>query len=119
MEELINFLNNIDFFIEVEGKRIRLEAFLHEYNEVHNENLFLNDDGLQQPEGIILLDNNANKWSLEYRLYVYECTETILNRFNFRSNRHYRKEYHYRMNNNNIIRSLLVNFGYRIGRNER
>lgn len=42
-----------------------MRRYLNEYNEKYNEDLTFQNDGL------IILQEDANKWGLELRLYVY------------------------------------------------
>ena len=50
-------------FIEAEAKESRMRNFIAEYNSRLSENLNIAD------EGIISLENDANKWGLELRCY--------------------------------------------------
>lgn len=114
IDELIAFLRDISsksipFFIEAEGRPQRIRNFVIEYNTSHKEFI------TSQSEGIILLDENANKWGLELRLYVTETPPTALLRM-FTRNTVYRSEYRFRLNDNRLI-SQLLNMGYKIGLN--
>lgn len=67
-------------------------------------------------DGIIEMKNNKNKWGLELRLYVDTCPDEIKNTFGFNRNKHFRTEYNFRMNNNEVIYALF-DHGFRIGLN--
>lgn len=106
--ELDNFIkeNGDDVFIEAEGRPTRLASFYQEYNSNYSPSI--NDS----TDGIIVLEENANKWGLELRLYMhYEPTCIQATR-----NRAYRNEYGYRINDVEIIKELFE-LGYRIGEN--
>ena len=96
----------VSVFIEVEAKSSRLSSFYNQYNNQYSPSV--NDS----TDGIIVLDENANKWGLELRLYLH-------NRPTFMSatkNKVYRPEYSYRINNVNLIWEMFQ-LGYRIGLN--
>ena len=114
IDKLIDFLRDISskgnsFFIEAEGKPGVINNFIINYNATHRGRI---DD---QSEGIILLENNANKWGLELRLYVPETPPVALLKM-FTRNTVYRSEYKYRLNDNGLI-SELLKIGYKIGLN--
>ena len=100
IDELIDFLSEISskgnsFFIEAEGKHGAINNFIVDYNTTHRKTI--ND----RSEGIILLENGANKWGLELRLYVPETPPAVLLKM-FTRNTVYRSEYKYRLNDNKI-----------------
>ncbi len=106
--DLDNFIkeNGDNVFIEAEGKPTRLANFYQEYNSNYSPSINNSTDG------IIVLEENANKWGLELRLYMhYEPTFIRATR-----NRAYRNEYGYRINDVEIIKELF-DLGYRIGEN--
>ena len=110
-DDLIDFLNGLnDFFIEIEGKTESLNKFIVSYNSEMNENITMDTDG------ICKLDDDADKWGLEFRLYTNECPRSLLgNRFH--KNRPIRHaKYEYRLSDNELVRLLLYN-GFRLGRN--
>ena len=96
-------------FIEAEAKASRISSFIREYNSKYSPSISANS------EGIISLNNDANKWGLELRCYFDD-------RLGFpagvktTSNRAYRSEYSYRFNDVDIIWELF-DLGYRIGMN--
>lgn len=98
--------NGDNVFIEAEGRPARLGRFYAEYNSRYSPSI--NDFS----EGIIVLDENANKWGLELRLYMHYSPSFI----HATSNRQYRKEYEYRINDKDVIGELF-DLGYRIGEN--
>jgi len=88
----------------------RMRNFIAQYNETYNENLRIDDDG------IILLQENANKRGLELRLYVRSCPPPDVRNLGFTRNNAYRSEYSYRLNSNDVV-NYLFEHGYRIGVN--
>jgi len=111
-EELVDFLNNQECFIEAEGKFSSINNFITIYNDKFGTTLTANEDG------IILLQDDANKWGLELRLYVRTCSSINVKRLGFTHNEAYRNDFSYRLNNNKIVK-YLFNIGYRIGLNRR
>ena len=109
-EELINFLSTQECFIEAEGKLSSMNNFINNYNSRFGTTLSIYDDG------IILLQDDANKWGLELRLYVRTCPPINVKRLGFTHNNAYRNDFSYRLNNNDIV-NYLFNIGYRIGFN--
>lgn len=108
-EELDNFIKNNDsgVFIEVEGKPSVLKDFYERYNAQYSANINKTTDG------VIELQDNANKWGIELRLYLHvkpTCIKATKNTV-------YRSEYPYRINDKEIIKELF-RLGYHIGRNE-
>ncbi len=109
-EDLIDFLSANECFIEAEGKSIPIDNFINNYNRTYGTTLRANHDG------IILLQNDANKWGLELRLYVRVCPPVNIKRLGFTHNNAYRNDFTYRLNNNDIV-NYLFSIGYRIGFN--
>lgn len=114
VERILNFLNDIkhngcNFFIEAEAKPGTMNTFISDYNRTHTPTITVNS------EGIIVLQDNANKWALELRLYVPIAPPADIADL-FRKNRVYRTDYLYRLNDNRIIRELFNN-GCKIGLN--
>ena len=64
--DLDEFIKNSrdNVFIEAEGKPSRLKKFYTEYNEMYSPSINNNTNG------IIVLEEDANKWGLELRLYL-------------------------------------------------
>lgn len=93
-------------FIEAEGKPSRLRNFYSDYNSKYSPAIN------NYTDGIIVLDEDANKWGLELRLYLHEEPSCI------RATRNtvYRSEYAYRINDVDVI-SDMFDLGYRIGLN--
>lgn len=114
LEELLAFLaeiknNNGYFFIEAEAKFARMNSFINGYNSNHRDHIDI------ESEGIIVLQDDDNKYGLELRLYVpIEPPRGIL--YLFSRTRGYRGEYPYRLNDNEIINFLFEN-GCVIGEN--
>lgn len=109
-KELIEFLSTEECFIEAEGKSVRIDNFISNYNITYDTTLSSTDDG------IILLKDDANKWGLELRVYVRSCPLVIAKKFDFTHNNAYRNDFTYRLNNNDIV-NYLFKIGYRIGFN--
>lgn len=107
VEELVAFLRRQEcFYIEAEAKIDRIQRFINDYNRTSGENININSDG------IVLLQEDANKWGLELRLYV-----TVRPTYpGFVTNRHYLPEYSFRLNDNDVIMQLFE-AGFRIGLN--
>lgn len=108
--ELLIFLETEEFFIEAEAKPGRMRNFIAQYNDTYNEDLHIDDDG------IILLQEDANKWGLELRLYVRSCPPLNVRNLGFTHNDAYRNDYSYRLNDNDVV-NYLFDRGYRIGIN--
>lgn len=64
-----------------------------------------------ETDGIMLL-GDVDKWGVELRLYLNHRPDFLP----VTSNRAYRSEYPYRINDNNLIREMF-DIGYRIGVN--
>ena len=107
-EQLDHFIkkNETDVFIEAEGRPSSLHKFYEEYNSICSPSI--NDD----TDGVIVLDEDSNKWGLELRLYMHNDPDFI----STTSNTVYRPEYSYRINDTDLIRALFY-LGYRIGLN--
>lgn len=95
-----------EVFIEAEGKPSRLRNFYAKYNGMYTPEI--NND----TDGIIVLEEDANKWGLELRLYLHNRPSCI----QATKNTVYRSEYSYRVNDVNVIWELF-DLGYRIGLN--
>ena len=106
--DLDNFIKKYetDIFIEAEGKTSRLRKFYAEYNRYYSPTI---DDFT---DGIIVLQEDANKWGLELRLYLHHKPDGIIST----RNTVYRPEYSYRINDKSIIMNMF-DLGYRIGIN--
>ena len=98
--------NEYDIFIEAEGRPSRLRSFYQEYNSRYNPTI--GDD----TDGIIALEESANKWGLELRLYLHHKPDCVAST----RNTVYRSEYSYRINDTDVI-SEMFDLGYRIGLN--
>lgn len=110
LTNLVSFLNGLnDFFIEVEGKPDKLQAFIAEYNSKANALITMTTDGIR------VLGADVDKWALEFRLYTNQLPQAPLGD-SFCKNNLYRPEYKYRLNNNKLIRKLLYS-GFNLGRN--
>ena len=113
-DKIIKFINSLGqtVFIEAEGKPKRLSTFIKEYNELKPAlPITMNNDG------IIVLQEDANKWGLELRLYLTQkqgADPDILSMITHNDN--YRGEYSYRINNNKLIKELFL-LGFVIGKN--
>ena len=111
MTNLVSFLNGLnDFFIEVEGKPDKLQVFIAEYNSKMNSSITMTTDGIR------VLGADVDKWALEFRLYTDQLPQAPWNK-SFCKNNLYRPEYKYRLNNNKLIRKLLLYGGFNLGHN--
>lgn len=106
--DLDKFIRNTgdNIFIEAEAKPSRLKSFFAEYNSLYNPIIDNNTDG------IITLEEDANKWGLELRLYLHERPNFL----DVTRNSVYRSEYPYRINDKAVIQEMF-SLGYRIGYN--
>ena len=109
-DELLDFLRNEEFFIEAEAKPSRMRSFVDKYNSIYNETLSFYDDGM------IILQDDANKWGLELRLYVSTRPPQNVYQLGFTHNDAYRENFSYRLNDNDIV-EFLFDQGFRIGLN--
>jgi len=107
-QELDKFIkaSRDNVFIEAEGRPSRLKNFYSEYNSKYSPAIKDSSDG------IIVLDEDANKWGLELRLYLHHNPSCIC----ATRNTVYRREYAYRINDVDVI-SDMFNLGYHIGLN--
>ena len=96
-------------FIEAEAKPSTMRNFLAEYNSQFSPRLYGDE------EGLITLQDDADKWGLELRLY-FEDRAGIPAGVTVTSNRAYRSEWPYRFNDKNVIMDLFA-LGYHIGLN--
>lgn len=97
--------NNDTVFIEIEGRPDKLTQFIQNYNELYSPSVNMTTDGIR-----VLGD--VDKWGIELRLYL-NCRPDFIA---VTSNRVYRPEYSYRINDNTLIREMFT-LGYRIGEN--
>lgn len=107
-QELDDFIkaSGKDVFIEAEGRPSRLRNFYAKYNAKYRPAIG------DYTDGIIVLEEDANKWGLELRLYLHEYPTCI----RVTRNKVYRNEYLYRINDVDVIWELF-DLGYRIGLN--
>ncbi|MCI9565987.1 MAG: hypothetical protein HFG30_08310 [Eubacterium sp.] len=99
-----------EIFIEAEGRPSNILKFVNDYNNRYQENLRMEDNGL------IVLQDNANKWGLELRLY-FNDKSGMPDEVQVTRNSAYRSEYGFRINDVKIIKELFER-GYRIGLND-
>ena len=78
------------------------------WNNIWKIIISISDDS----DGIIVLEEDANKWGLELRLYLHHSPACI----HATKNRAYRNDYEYRINDVDVIWELFE-MGYRIGKN--
>ena len=98
--------SNSNVFIEAEARPSRLDSFYAQYNSTYAPSVNNSTDG------IIVLDEDANKWGLELRLYLHNKPDFV----SVTRNTVYRPEYSYRINDVDLIWDLFA-LGYRIGLN--
>lgn len=96
-------------FIEAEGTPQKIQKFINNYNSSFRHSID------ERENGIIVLEDDANKWALELRLYFVN-REGIPNGVHITHTSVYRGEYPYRINNNKVIYDLFE-LGYCIGIN--
>lgn len=110
-QELDIFIKNTNqhVFIEAEGKPDRINLFIRDYNSQFSPIINV------KTSGIIKLQEDANKWGLELRLYLYDVSG-VPDSIEVTRNKKYRNEYPYRINDIEIIKELFK-LGYRIGIN--
>ena len=106
--DLATFIQQVGdhVFIEAEGKPSTLNNFITTYNSSYSPSITL------QTDGIICLEEDANKWGLELRLYLHFAPTCI----HATKNTVYRNDYSYRINDVSVIKELFT-LGYRIGLN--
>lgn len=109
-KDLLDFLSNEEFFIEAEAKPSRMRKFVDRYNRDYGEHLRFEDDGM------IILQEEANKRGLELRVYVSHRPPENVYQLGFTRNDTYRDNFSYRLNGNAIV-NFLFEQGYRIGYN--
>ncbi len=114
LHSVIDFLNEIKerrycYFIEAEAIPRRMMSFIDKYNSSHSPTINENS------EGIICLQEDANKWGLELRLYVPIVPPRAIEHL-FTRTSVYRGEFPYRLNDNDIIEALFDR-GCKIGLN--
>lgn len=115
--ELARYLiaNNRDIRIEAEARQSRLESFFNQYRRITGESI--NGD----TDGIVLLQNDADKWGLELRIYMSNADNFPAHYSDYlttctRVEEKY-QGYLARLNNNDIIIEL-IRIGFRIGENQ-
>ena len=104
--------HNRSIRLEAEGKRERLHRFFEDYRKITCERLDFDTDG------IVLLQDDADKWGLELRIYISDITNfpqeyTAYLTSNTRFEEKY-QAYAARLNNNRLIMQL-IRTGLRIG----
>lgn len=97
-----------DFRIELEGKKEGIDRFLQ------INNISVSHD----KSGLVYLDESQNKWGLEARVY-FKHENNIPNELSteVRKNPVYRSEYPYRISQNQLVKPLLTNDGFKLGQN--
>lgn len=101
--------NESKVLIEAEGKPSRLKSFYADYNAKYSPTI---SNATGADGGIIVLEENANKWGLELRLYLNHKPDFVP----VTKTATYRNEYPYRINDKDLIWELF-DLGYRIGLN--
>ena len=98
-----------EVFIEAEGRPSVIEKFIDVYNCRYGHHID------EDENGIIVLQDDANKWGLELRMY-FNDKSGIPSAINVTKTRGYRGEYLYRINDIQLIRDMF-SLGYEIGCN--
>lgn len=101
--------NETEVFIEAEGRPGRLKNFYSEYNAKYSPTI---SNATGATGGIIVLEEDANKWGLELRLYLNHKPDFV----QVTKTATYRNDYPYRINDTKLIQELF-DLGYRIGLN--
>ncbi|MDD4690348.1 MAG: hypothetical protein PHE51_11470 [Eubacteriales bacterium] len=113
-QEFLDFLqhNNQRIFIDVEGKQDKIQNFITKYNSSYAENVAIGDDG------ICLLSNTVDKWSIELRIYFNDTTgiPVYWNGRKYRNHNYRSDEFDYRLDDNKLM-WFLFDSGYRLGYN--
>lgn len=98
-----------EVFIEAEGKPSVIRNFIKRYNSNYGHHINENEDG------IIVLQEDANKWGLELRMY-FDDKSGVPKEINVTKTKGYRGEYSFRINDINLINQMF-SLGYEIGCN--
>ena len=96
--------------IEVEGKQSTINNFIAEYNKTHTPISSTSN-------GIVLLQDDADKWGLEERVYLQSKTgipDELKKRA--RKNDAYKADYPFRISDNALVGALLYE-GFNVGIN--
>lgn len=111
IDEFIDFLESTgqSVFIEAEAKPGRMDGFISQYNRSYSPSISLRSDG------IIVLQEDANKWGLELRVYLNSKLGAPSG-IRITHNDAYRGDYSYRINDNDLVMELFDK-GYVIGQN--
>lgn len=96
--------------IEIEGKPGAIEQFIQRYNDRYNQSLTENS------EGVVVLEEGANKWGIEYRLYFNDDNGLPIGVTVTRNRSSYQGQYSLRINDNNVIEELFE-YGFKVGEN--
>ncbi len=98
--------------LEAEAKEDRLRRFFSEYRRITGEPL------TDRTDGIVVLQDDADKWGLELRIYISDITDFPEEyRRYLTSNTRFEEKYQAyaaRLNNNYLIMQL-IRIGLRIG----
>lgn len=113
IKELVDWIRSSkqQVLIEAEAKPSRMSSFIAEHNAAYSRTVSTND------EGIVLLQDDANKWGLELRIY-FQNKRGMPSAFSAiaKVNNTYKDQYLYRINDNEIIEELFSN-SFHIGIN--
>lgn len=97
--------------LEAEAKRERLRSFFSDYKNITGERL------TDRTDGIVVLQDDADKWGLELRIYISDITDFPEEyRGYLTSNTRFEEKYQAyaaRLNNNDLIMQL-IRIGLRI-----
>lgn len=107
--------NDRQLRFEAEAKSERLDIFFTQYQDITNEQLTYDTDG------IVRLQDDADKWGLELRIYIsddedfpHEYSNYLTSNTRFE---HQYQAYAARLNSNDIILELF-RIGFRIGESQ-
>lgn len=105
-----DFIEDKQFFIEIEAKPNKMNSLISRYNAQYGRNVKLCDDG------ICLLGDNVDKWGAEYRVYFNNDIKPNLG-FKVHTNRAYRADqYQFRIDDKGLVEHLWSK-EYQIGMN--
>ncbi len=112
--DFLTFLkeNNQEIFIDVEGRRDKIQKFISKYNDNYNESVEIGD------EGICLLSDTVDKWGIELRIYFNDLTHMpdYWKDRKYKNKKYRSDEFGYRLDDNKLMWFLFDN-GYRLGYN--
>lgn len=98
-----------EVFIEAEGKPKVIINFINDYNARFGHSID------EEEDGIIVLQEDADKWGLELRMY-FNDKSGVPDSIHVTNTRGYRGNYSCRINDSDLI-DKMFSLGYCIGKN--